>query len=114
MSLEVSGRTLETDDNGHLLDLEEWDEEVAKAIAEKDGITELTDKHWDVINFMRESYIDDNAQPNGRELVKHFKKLWKDVDKVDSKFFFTLFPESPDKQSSKIAGLPRPKRKDGY
>ncbi len=44
MTLEVNGKTLETDDNGNLTDPNAWDEDVARAMAEIEGIE--TEIQW--------------------------------------------------------------------
>ena len=113
MAIEINGKTLETDEKGHLVDLEDWDEDVARVLAEQEGI-ELTEKHWDVINYLREEYLENNEhQPNLRNMVKDLKEVWPG-EKVDSKTLYDLFPKAPDKQGSKIGGLPKLNRKDGY
>ncbi len=114
MSYEVGGKTIECDANGYLTNLEDWSEEVAKVIAEAEGVT-LSDKAWEVINYLRDEYFNNNNnQPNERNMVKHFKKIWTDLDKVDAKVLYVHFPKGPAKQASKIAGLPETKRKGGY
>jgi tRNA 2-thiouridine synthesizing protein E len=71
MSIEVNGKTIETNENGYLIDHNEWNEDVAKFIAEQEGIGELTDKHWDIINYLRDEYINNNQnQPNERTILK--------------------------------------------
>ena len=104
----------EVNDNGYLVNQEEWNEEVAKEIAEKEGVT-LSEKGWDIINYLRDEYFNNNGnQPNERNMVKHFKDVWTDLDKVDSKALYAHFPMGPAKQAGKIAGLPETKRKGGY
>jgi tRNA 2-thiouridine synthesizing protein E len=112
MSIEVDGKTIETDGNGYLVEISDWSEAVAGEIAKAEGI-ELTEKHWDLVNFLRESYVNENGhQPNNREINKHLSKAW--GTKVGSKDVFALFPGNPSKQAGKIAGLPESKRKGGY
>ncbi len=53
MALEVGGKTIETTPTGYLVNLEDWTEEIAEIIAKEEGI-ELTEKHWDVINYLRD------------------------------------------------------------
>lgn len=114
MSYEVGGNTIETNENGYLLEQQEWNEDVAKIIAEAEGVT-LSEKAWDIINFLRDEYFNNNGnQPNERNMVKHFKSVWTDLDKVDSKALYAYFPKGPAKQAGKIAGLPETKRKGGY
>jgi tRNA 2-thiouridine synthesizing protein E len=114
MSYVVNGKTIEADSNGYLLELSDWSEDVAKAIAEQEGIT-LSEKAWDIIHYLREEYLNNNGnQPNERHMVKHFKGLWSDVAKVDAKSLYMHFPKGPAKQASKVAGLPETKRKGGY
>ena len=104
----------EVTDNGYLVNLEDWNEEVAKELAEKEGVT-LSEKAWDIINYLRDEYFNNNGnQPNERNMVKHFKDVWTDLDKVDTKALYTHFPMGPAKQAGKIAGLPETKRKGGY
>lgn len=112
MALEVNGKTIETDDNGNLVNTADWDEDVAKALAEAEEI-ELTDDHWAVINYMREEYFDNGGnQPMERIILKDMsKRLGR---KVSSKDMYKLFPMAPSKQGNRIAGLPFVARKGGY
>ena len=111
MALEVNGKNIETDGNGNLTDPGTWDEDVAKALAAEDGI-ELTQEHWDVLNYLRSEYIDNNEQPMERAINKGMSKIWD--RKVSSKDLYELFPLAPSKQGNKIAGLPFVARKGGY
>lgn len=114
MPLEVDGKTLETGKNGYLANLEDWNEKVAQALANEDGIAELTPRHWDVIKYLRDEYLNNNGnQPNMRTITKAMQQLWNDK-KIDTKDVYQLFPKGPDKQAGKIAGLPETKRKGGY
>ena len=114
MSYEVNGTTLETTENGYLVDQTQWNEDVAKVIAEAEGIT-LSEKAWEIINYLRDEYFNNGGnQPNERNMVKHFKDVWTDLDKVDAKALYVHFPKGPAKQASKVAGLPETKRKGGY
>jgi TusE/DsrC/DsvC family sulfur relay protein len=112
MALEVNGKNIETDGNGNLTDPHAWDEDVAKALAAEDGI-KLTQEHWDVINYLRSEYNDNNgAQPMERAINKGMADIW--GKKVTSKDLYALFPLAPSKQGNKIAGLPFVLRKGGY
>jgi tRNA 2-thiouridine synthesizing protein E len=111
MALEVNGKSIETDGNGNLTDPHAWDEDVAKALAAQDGI-ELTQEHWDLINYLRSEYFDNNEQPMERAINKGMSKVW--GKKVTSKDLYVLFPLAPSKQGNKIAGLPYVARKGGY
>ncbi|QEP42008.1 TusE/DsrC/DsvC family sulfur relay protein [Ectothiorhodospiraceae bacterium BW-2] len=114
MSYEVNGSAVEADANGYLVNLDDWSEEVAKVIAESEGI-QLNDRAWEIINYLRDEYFNNSGnQPNERNMVKHFKEVWTDLDKVDAKVLYESFPRGPAKQASKIAGLPETKRKGGY
>ncbi len=111
MALEVNGKSIETDANGNLTDPASWDEDVAKALAAEDGI-ELTQEHFDVINYLRSEYLENNEQPMERAINKGMSKIW--GKKVSSKDLYVLFPLAPSKQGNKIAGLPYIARKGGY
>jgi tRNA 2-thiouridine synthesizing protein E len=112
MSLEVNGKTIELDDNGNLTDPALWDEDVAKALAAMDNL-ELTQEHFDVLNYLRSEYFDNNGeQPMERMINKGMSKIW--GKKVSSKDLYLLFPGAPSKQGNRIAGLPYVARKGGY
>ncbi|HAI68156.1 MAG TPA: sulfur relay protein DsrC [Gammaproteobacteria bacterium] len=114
MAYEVNGKTIEANEKGYLENVDDWDEDVAKAIAVQEDIGELTQRHWDMINFLRDEYLNNAGnQPNIRNIVKAMQKQWDDK-KVDAKALYELFPKSPDKQATIVAGLPESKRKGGY
>lgn len=113
MSYEVNGTTVAADKNGYLENREDWSEEVAKVIAEAEGIAELTERHWDVMNYLREEYFDNReTQPNTRTIIKAMSEAW--GEKVKQNVLYDLFPLDPSKQGAKIAGLPESRRKGGY
>jgi TusE/DsrC/DsvC family sulfur relay protein len=112
MALEVNGKSIETDANGNLTDPGAWDEDVARALAAEDNI-ELTQEHFDVLNYLRTEYLDNGGeQPMERAINKGMSKIW--GRKISSKDLYNLFPGAPSKQGNKIAGLPYIARKGGY
>ena len=94
------------DKEGFLLELEDWTPEVAQQIAEEEGIA-LTDAHWEVLGLLRDYYREYDASPAMRPLVKYCA-LKLGADKGKSIYLLSLFPGSPAKIGSKIAGLPKP------
>jgi len=112
MSLEINGKTVETTVNGYLVNIEDWSEDLAGLIAEQEGV-ELTDRHWDLMNYLREEYLTNSQnQPNTRNIVKAMSTKWD--QKLAQKDIYDLFPKDPSKQGGRIAGLPESRRKGGY
>jgi tRNA 2-thiouridine synthesizing protein E len=106
MPFEANGKTFETDVEGYMVNLNEWEPECATAMATLED-QELTENHWEVINFLREYYDEYQIAPAVRVLTKAIgKKLGK--DKGNSKYLYELFPYGPGKQACKYAGLPKP------
>lgn len=102
----INGKKLETDEEGYLVNLSDWNEEVAKTMAAADQC-ELTPAHWEVIHFLREYYKEYGIAPAVRVLTKAIgKKLG--ADKGNSKYLYELFPYGPAKQACRYAGLPKP------
>lgn len=97
--LKVNGSTFEVNDEGFLLRADDWKPEFAEHVAQESGI-ELTDRHWDVINFCRCDYADTGAAPGMRRITK--------VGKIPTKEIYKLFPGGPGKLSAKVAGLGKP------
>ncbi len=106
MGIELNGKSYETDEEGYLLNLAEWNEEVAGYLAQQEGVN-MTEQHWEVINFLRDYYNEFQIAPAVRVLTKAIgKKLG--PEKGNSQYLYELFPYGPAKQACKIAGLPKP------
>jgi tRNA 2-thiouridine synthesizing protein E len=93
--------TLATDSEGFLVNLDEWTEDVARGIARDAGIDPLTDRHWLVVRFMRDTYVATGNAPTIRTLGK--------ASGVPIKELYQLFPKGPAKLAAKIAGIPKPR-----
>jgi TusE/DsrC/DsvC family sulfur relay protein len=115
MSITVGGRTIETDEEGYLLNPDDWSEEVAELLpfespTKKDG--KLADEHWGLIEYFRLFYKENQAHPTMHELVmtlgKHHGEHFHD-HKAYEKFLYQLFPRGPVPELCKLAGLPKPK-----
>lgn len=109
MTYEINGVEVETDNEGYLLE-PDYSEEAVRVIAAAENI-ELTDAHWEVVNFMREQFKEHGHTPNFRNMLKGFSELH---EGTDSKYLYDLFPTGPAKQAAKVAGLPQPLGKGGY
>lgn len=95
-----------TDKEGYLLNLDDWSEPVAEAIAGNAGI-ELTAAHWEIIRLVRGFYAEYEVSPAMRPLVKAVRDQL-GSEKGNSIYLMQLFPGSPAKLLAKISGLPRP------
>lgn len=94
------------DSEGFLTDLKQWNEDIAKSIATQEGIT-LTDAHWELIYSARKYHNQFDISPEMRPFVKWIGKEL-GSEKGRSIYLLSLFPQSPAKIISKIAGLPKP------
>jgi tRNA 2-thiouridine synthesizing protein E len=103
---EFNGQQIETDHQGYLNNVNDWQESMAVVIAATENI-ELTEQHWEVIRFVRDFYLEYKTSPAIRILVKAIGQRL-GADKGNSKYLYTLFPMGPAKQATKIAGLPKP------
>ncbi|NTU42619.1 MAG: TusE/DsrC/DsvC family sulfur relay protein [Nitrospirales bacterium] len=105
-TIDFQGKQVEIDEDGYLVNLDEWTKELGAALAQQDGM-ELTDAHWEVINFLREYYSKYQIAPMIKILVKEIAKVL-GPDKGNTKYLYTLFPDGPAKQACRFAGLPKP------
>jgi TusE/DsrC/DsvC family sulfur relay protein len=94
----IAGAQINVSEEGYLEDLDQWSPEIAREIANEVGI-ELTDKHFEVLNYLREK------TKEGEALT--IRKVGKSGI-TDIKGLYTLFPKGPLKFSAKIAGIPKP------
>lgn len=97
---------LEITDQGFLLNTNDWDEGIAHKLATSNNI-QLTDKHWEIILFIRSYYVQFKHLPNARVFTKAIAKTLGE-DKGNSRYLHQLFPDGPLKYACKLAGLPKP------
>ena len=109
MGYMVDGVELATDEQGFLLEAD-FGEEVVKVIAAAEDV-QLTDAHWEVVNYLRDEFREHGHTPNFRNMLKGMGEV---RPGIDSKYLYDLFPLGPAKQAAKIAGLPQPYGKGGY
>ena len=88
-------------DEGFFLDPSQWDEAMVPALAAQEGIHDLTERHWQVIRFMRSEYLEKGTGPTVRVLGK--------ASGVPIKELYELFPKGPAKVAARIAGIPKPR-----
>jgi dissimilatory sulfite reductase related protein len=100
-TLTMLNTALDVDAEGFLQKPAQWTEEIATEIARENGIAALTDRHWKVIRFMRDRFLQAGTAPSIRTLGKE--------SGVDIKELYNLFPKGPAKLAAKIGGIPKPK-----
>lgn len=99
--------SLKLDENGHLLDYHCWNREIGEYLSKKDKL-KLNSQHWQIINLVREIYLETEISPPMRLLIKAIQnKLSKDI--ANSRHLYKLFPDGPVRLACKYAGLPKPK-----
>jgi TusE/DsrC/DsvC family sulfur relay protein len=101
MTLTMIPPDVELDPEGFLKKPEQWSEQLAEQIARENGIEHLTDRHWLVVRFMRDTYLSTGNAPTIRTLGK--------VSGVPVKELYQLFPKGPAKLAAKIGGIPKPR-----
>lgn len=106
VQLSTGDRTVALDKDGYLKQLDDWSPPVAEALAVNEGI-KLTADHWEVIHLLRDFYRQYQLSPAMRPLVKYIA-LHLGQEKASSIYLLKLFPGSPAKIASKLAGLPKP------
>jgi tRNA 2-thiouridine synthesizing protein E len=98
---EMLGSEIERDAEGFLVHSEQWSRELGEQIAAESGLPELTPRHWQVVEFMRERYLTTGTAPSIRALGKE--------SGVPIKELYALFPKGPAKLAAKIGGIPKPR-----
>ncbi|MDX2182866.1 MAG: TusE/DsrC/DsvC family sulfur relay protein [Gemmatimonadaceae bacterium] len=101
MTTMILGTPLDTDAEGFLQQPSQWSDEIASEIAQQNGIPVLTDRHWQVVRYMRDTFLNTGSAPTIRSLGKE--------SGVSVKELYELFPKGPAKLAAKIGGIPKPK-----
>ena len=106
--LDVKGEQVLTDGEGYIVNLNDWSEDFVYALAAKEEL-ELTDEHWQIINYIRDYYDKNSVQPNVRTMIKHFRKAW-GAERGSNRYLHDIFPRGgPQKQGNRLAGILRTK-----
>ena len=96
----IEGKDYDIDEDGFIQDPADWNEIVALGLAQTEGVDELTEDHWKVVNYLRDYYQEYNIAPMIRKLCKESGFKLKEI--------YDLFPSGPAKGACKVAGLPKP------
>jgi TusE/DsrC/DsvC family sulfur relay protein len=99
-TFETNGRTYEVDEDGFLDDPQIWNNEVAIDFASTEGVDQLTEEHWKVINYIRNYYENYAIAPMIRKLCKATGFTLEQI--------YVLFPLGHAKGACKVAGLAQP------
>src|SRR5687767_1644205 len=101
MTITIAETNVDVDAEGFLTNPAQWNERIAEEIAAESGIAALTPRHWLVVRFMRERFLDTGTAPSIRSLGKE--------SGVPVKELYELFPKGPAKLAAKIGGIPKPR-----
>ncbi len=99
---------IQTDDDGFLLDPDDWNEEIAQVIANKEDL-ELTKDRWNLVRLIRDYYYENGSVPELRKILKQLKAEL-GPEKATRKYVYALFPYGYGQQGCKIAGMRQPKK----
>ena len=91
---------IEVDEDGFMENPEEWNEDVALALASTEDVTDLTEEHWKLVHYLRDYFQQYGIAPMIRKLCKETGFPLKKV--------YELFPSGPAKGACKVAGLAKP------
>ncbi|WP_371367434.1 Sulfite reductase, dissimilatory-type subunit gamma [Sporomusa rhizae] len=98
--MNINGKEVELDEDGFLVDPADWAEDLVAYFAQQEDVSELTEQHWKVINYLRDYFKQYGIAPMVRKLCKETGFSLKEI--------YELFPTGPAKGACKLAGLPKP------
>ena len=99
-TIEIENQIFEVDGDGFLANPEIWNKEVAQLIASYDGIGEMGEKHWAIVNVIRTNYEEKGMAPMIRTICKETGVRLREI--------YELFPLGPARGACRVAGLPKP------
>jgi dissimilatory sulfite reductase related protein len=97
---ELQNQKIEVDEDGFIQKPEDWNEEIAKALAQTEDVKEMTEAHWKVVYYLRNYYQQFGIAPMVRKLCKETGFSMKEI--------YQLYPSGPAKGACKVAGLAKP------
>jgi dissimilatory sulfite reductase related protein len=99
--MSVATLNISFDAEGFMTDPNEWTKDIAAFLAQEEEVGPLTDRHWTVINFVRDEFARSGESPTLRTITKK--------SGVETKELYALFPKGPAKKVARVAGLGKPK-----
>lgn len=104
--LQIDQQHIALDKDGYLINLADWSQAVAEALAEREQLT-LSPEHWEILHLLRDFYAEFQLSPANRPLIK-YTALKLGPEKGNSLHLNRLFNGTPAKLAAKLAGLPKP------
>lgn len=98
--MEIDGQNIALDKDGFMIDPALWNDQVAAVIAGEEGIAQMSDKHWGIVNFIRTYWKEHDLAPPVRLICKELGVSVRDL--------YKLFTSGPARGACRIAGLPKP------
>jgi len=98
--MQIGDKNIQFDNDGFMVDPGQWDDVVATAIAGEEGIEEISEKHWAVVNFIRDYWKENDLAPPVRMICKEVG--------VSVREIYKLFTSGPARGACRVAGLPKP------
>ncbi len=98
--MEIAGLTINFDKDGFMTEPALWNAEVAAALAREEGITEMTESHWRIVNFIRQYWEQHDLAPPVRLICEELG--------VSVREIYKLFAAGPARGACRVAGLPKP------
>jgi tRNA 2-thiouridine synthesizing protein E len=92
--------SIQVDEDGFMEHPEQWNQEIARALAASESVPDMGEDHWKLVNYLRDYYLKNGVAPMIRKICKDLK--W------ENKYLYVLFPSGPAKGACKVAGLAKP------
>ena len=89
----------ELDEEGFLTKADTWNEDVAELLAQAQKTVELSEEHWQIVNYMRQYYLEFGSVPPVRKVSRDTGISLREMKR--------LFPEGLTRGACRIAGIPR-------
>jgi TusE/DsrC/DsvC family sulfur relay protein len=96
----IAGSEVQVNDEGFMTEPTEWSKDIAAELAKEEGIEALTEDHWKVIEFCRQTATETGSAPTLRQITTGTG--------ISTKELFTLYPKGPAKKVARISGLGKP------
>ena len=97
----IAGRKVRFDPEGFFEEFDEWSEDIFEVLADEEGMTMLTDQHWQVVHALRDFYAYNGRSPLNNELRKSTGISLMELER--------LFPGGIKNGARRLSGLPNPK-----
>lgn len=98
--MQIGNVNIEFDQDGFMVNPDLWNDEVARALAAEEGVADMSENHWKIVNYIRAYWKEHDLAPPVRLICQQLGLSVREL--------YKLYTAGPARGACRVAGLPKP------